>query len=118
MTGHASRTAYGERVRSFDHTQLSQLSAYQALRQALSDIGNQTEESAPPVTVAEFLDAVQDMVLTAPYGDCCPHCGSGADGLSWPHAGTREGDYLRGEYHCRRGHTWQCTYMVDLPAFM
>ena len=112
------RTAYGERVGSFDHAKLSRLPAYQVLRQALSDISNQAKESGQRVTVAEFLDALRDMALTAPYGDCCPRCGSGVDGLSWPYAGTRKGDYLVGEYRCSKGHTWPCTYLVDLPAFM
>ena len=118
MTGHTARTAHGERVRDFNHAELARLPAYQALRQALSDISTQAAASAHPVTVAGFLEAVQDMALTAPYGDCCPRCGSEVGGLSWPHAGSRKGGYLTGEYQCARGHVWPCTYLADLPAYM
>ena len=67
------------------------------------------------------MTAVRDMVLTSPYGDCCPACmrDSADDELTditWPYAATRNGDYIRGRYACPRGHEWTCSYLIDIAA--
>lgn len=111
-------TAYGRLVRSYDHTPLTRLPAYQALRQALSDMGNQATEAAEEFLLAGFLEAVRDMALTAPYADCCPSCGSRVTEMTWPHAAVRDGSLIRGTYRCRQGHQWTCNYGVDLPAYL
>lgn len=111
-----SLTEYGELVRSFDHARLATLPAYQALRQALSDIGNQSAD-AGGCSLAGFLEAVRDMALTAVYGDCCPRCGVSAD-MAWPYAAVRDGQYIRGRYRCPQGHTWTCNYHVDISALI
>lgn len=108
-------TTYVSAVRSFDHTPLSRLDGYPALRQALSDLANQ----AGQVALDEFLAAVRDMTLTAPYADCCARCRETGDGLSeiaWPHAVDRDvNGWLTCRYRCRRGHAWTCGYAVDFP---
>jgi hypothetical protein len=109
-------TEYGNLVRSFDHHRFASLPAYQALRQALSDIGNQSAEAGGR-PLAEFLEALRDMALTAVYGDCCPQCGVSA-GMAWPHAALRDGQFIRGHYRCPAGHTWMCSYHVDISALI
>ena len=122
MTASKPATAYGQLVRSYDHARLARLPAYQALRQALSDISNEAAESGEPFPLADFLKAVRDMALTAPYGDMCPRCGhkgdSGEFTICWPYAATRDGACIRGGYRCARGHEWTCSYLVDLPAWL
>lgn len=84
--------------------------------------------------LAEWLAAVRDMAVTAPYGDmcngCCRVCArthqhDGADAFPrpcgayrmwWPHAAERRGKYVRGLYRCDGGHTWTCSYLVSMAA--
>jgi hypothetical protein len=115
-----AKTTYRTAVRSFDHQALATIAAYPALRQALSDFGNE----AGHVSLADFLDAVRDMALTAPYGDSCQHCKdpSADDGtymqMAWPHAVDRKGDWLRCTYLCPRcSATWTCGYSVRSPEY-
>lgn len=66
----AAGSTYSKLVRTFDHAHLARLPAYQALRQALSDLGNQfNADERPreqPTTLDDFLGAIRDMALTAP----------------------------------------------------
>ena len=96
---------YASAVHTFNHAHLAAQPAYTRLRQALSDLANET----PPSELAEFLAAVRDMAATAPYGDTCPHC---VNGPWWPHAVKREGSHITGTYQCERGHTWPCTWAI------
>jgi hypothetical protein len=75
-------------VRSFDHTGLSLLPAYHALRRALSDLLNEADAAGMDTGWPEFLDAIKDMAASAPYGDCCSECGGSVlDDEAWLHAG-------------------------------
>ncbi|MEU9839722.1 hypothetical protein AB0C69_10930 [Actinomadura sp. NPDC048032] len=120
-------------VRSYDHTALSRLPAYRALRAALNDLATQSEQT--DLTLADWLAAAQDMAITTPYGDMCKECRDrcvrtnkdrGRGGLCpcdayatyWPHAAVRQGDRIRGTYTCAQGHTWTCGWAVDLPAWL
>lgn len=120
-----ARVTYATTVRSFDHTALARLETYPALREALNDFANQHEGS-----LAEALEAVRDMVLTAPYADCCDRCRQHPDYLgpngdvsylktAWPHAVTRDGDWLYCSYICPRcSHEWTCGYSVHSVEFI
>jgi hypothetical protein len=115
---------YDTAVRSFNHENFAQLAAYPALRGALSDLCNQSEGNA----LAELLDAVRDMALTAPFADCCGRCERHPDYLApdgdpnyvkpaWPHAVERDGDWLTCTYRCPRcSHVWTCGYSVSFPG--
>lgn len=103
-------SVYLGHVRSFDHSQLAALPAYQALRQALSDLANQAG-----LDLGDLLAAVRDMTVTAPYGDCCTSCGRG--NISWPHSGVRHDGWLTGYYRCPAGHQWKCGYAIAVPAY-
>lgn len=130
-----SPITYVEAVRSFGHTALAASPAYAVLRQALSDLANESADLDPAITLAGLLDAVRDMAATAPYGDMCNLCGLAcarthrhADGEHlpltcgsgrtwWPHAVVREGAGLTGTYRCANGHKWTCWWSVD-AAYM
>lgn len=117
---------YDSAVRSFNHASIARLAAYPALREALNDLCNQSAE----VTLAELLDAVRDMTLTAPFADCCDVCRRhpaylSPDGdpnylkMAWPHAVTRKGDWLSCTYRCPRcSHTWTCGYSVHSTEYI
>ena len=119
------RITYGTAVRSFDHAALAGLASYPALREAINDFAN--EADAP---LAYVLDAIRDMVLTAPYADCCDRCRQhpdyvGPDGnadylkMAWPYVVERKGDWLRCTYRCPRcSYVWTCGYSVHSPEFM
>jgi hypothetical protein len=126
---------YDTTIRSYDHDRIAALPAYAALRQALSDIGNEAAESGG-IVLGEFLDALCDMAVTAPFGDICNRCchecwrdhghgereipGTwlpsicGADRIWWPHAAVRKGEYVTGTYRCERGHIWTCSYAISI----
>lgn len=109
-------TTHSDAVRSFDHTNLAALKSYGPLRQALSDLANQANGA---VTLAEFLDAVRDMALTAPYADCCTDCRDRDPEMTWPHAVDRSPDgWLTCHYRCRAGHVWTCGYAATLPEIL
>ena len=98
--------------RSFDHRELADLPAYARLRQVIDDLAHEAEEREPRVTLEKWLEAFQDMALTAPYGDCCERCGQTA----WPHAVERQGDWLNGTYRCASCRCeWTCGYDVMAP---
>lgn len=118
---------YNQAVRSYDHGRVAGLPAYAALRQALSDLGNQLPD-AGGMSLAEWLDAVRDMAATAPYGDVCDQCARGClhepeDAFGppcaachrpwWPYATDREGGGFLGAYRCDRGHKWTCWYAIS-----
>ena len=103
-------SVYLEHVRSFDHSQVAALPAYQTLRQAISDLANQAE-----MDLDDLLAAVRDMTVTAPYGDCCASCGR--DSISWPHSGVRDDGWLTGQYRCPAGHQWKCGYAIAGPSY-
>lgn len=119
-------TSYANTVRSFNHASIARLAAYPALRDALNDLCNQGEE----ITLAELLDAVRDMTLTAPFADCCDVCRRHPDYLrpepdgfslepAWPHAVERKGDWLTCTYRCPRcSHFWTCGYSVHSPEYI
>lgn len=99
-------------IQDYDHSRLAALPAYQDLRKAINDIANQSAGS-DPVSVAEFLKAITDMALTTPYADICRECGNaGIHEMYWPHSAIRDGDWIRGQYRCRNGHSWSCGYSV------
>ena len=102
-------TTYDEAVHSFDHTSLAALPAYTRLRQALSDLANESAGQGG-MELAGFLAAAQDMAATAPYADMCDHCTE----LAWPHAVKRDDGWITGTYRCGRGHTWTCGYAVNI----
>jgi hypothetical protein len=121
---------YLEAVRSFDHAPLAASPAYAALRQALSDLANESADLDPAITLAGYLDAVRDMAATAPYGDMCNRCclacarthQHGDDEFPrpcdayrtwWPHAAVRAGGGVTGTYRCGTGHEWTCWWSVD-----
>lgn len=117
---------YNTAVRSFNHAKIAQLAAYPALRDALNDLCNQGEE----ITLAELLEAVRDMALTAPFSDCCDVCRRHPDYLrpdgdpnylvpAWPYAVERKGDWLNCKYRCPRcSHVWTCGYSVHSPGLI
>ena len=117
---------YDTAVRSFNHENFAKLAAYPALRDALNDLCNQSSE----VTLAELLEAVRDMTLTAPFADCCGVCRRhpeylkpGGDPtylkMAWPHAVERKGRWLKCTYRCPRcSHIWTCGYSVDAPGLI
>lgn len=117
-----ARVTYNSAVRSFDHTAMASLDGYPALREAINDFANQADAS-----LAEVLEAVRDMVLTAPFADCCDRCRQHPDYLgpngdvgylkmAWPHAVERDGDWLRCTYRCPRcAYVWTCGYSVHSP---
>lgn len=114
MNNSKPRTTYSKEVHSFDHRSLAQLHAYQALRQALSDIANE----AQGVTLTDFLAAVRDMAVTAPFGDTCPNC-KDAYHMNWSHRVDRDGDWLKCTYRCHIcKHVWTCGYSVDMPGML
>ena len=100
------RGTYDTLIRSFDHGPLARHPAYARLRQALSDLANETD----PIPVPAFLAAIQDMTLTAPFGDMCVQCHA----MAWPHAVHRNGEHITGTYRCDQGHTWTCGYSVSI----
>lgn len=103
-------TTYRNALRSFDHAPLAEANTYHALRQALSDFSN---ESRMPL--GEFLTALRDMALTAPYADGCR---AGCMHMTWPHAVERKGDGLQCHYRCPKCSTeWTCGYRVTWPEF-
>lgn len=116
---------YNNAVRSFDHSAIAGLDAYPALREALNAFANQCGAS-----LAEALEAVRDMVLTAPYADCCDRCRQHPDYLgpngdlgylkqAWPHAVVRDGGWLTCTYRCPRcAHTWTCGYSVHAVDYV
>lgn len=118
--------SYSNDVRTFNHSTIAALAAYPALREAINDLANQGEE----ITLAELLDAMRDMTLTAPFADCCDVCRRhpdylGSNGsldylkLAWPHAVTRKGDWLTCLYRCPRcSHTWTCGYSVHSAEYI
>jgi hypothetical protein len=124
------RVSYGEAVRDFSHAQLAALPAYGTLRQALSDVANETSG----MKLGDWRAAVLDMAVTAPFGDlcngCCRACARthqhddadtfprpcGAYRLWWPHAAERRGEYIGGRYRCDQGHTWTCSWSVNIAA--
>lgn len=107
--------SYETAVRSFDHTPLADLKTYPALRKALNDISTEAHDVA---NLAEFLDAVRDMALTAPYADSCD-CSTKDDPPAWPHKVDRDRDWLRCGYRCDRcSREWTCGYSVDLPRWL
>lgn len=108
---------YVEVVRSFDHAPLAASPAYVVLRQALSDLANESADLDPALTLAGFLDAVRDMAATAPYADGCERCDPDGYRAWWPHAVVREGAGLTGTYRCANGHKWTCWWSVD-AAYM
>jgi hypothetical protein len=97
-------------MHNHDHRQLAMLPAYQAARQAISDLANQTDG----VTLDDFLKAARDMALTAPYGDMCEHCSPAP--VCWPHAVRRRGRWMLGAYRCPAGHEWVCHWAIDLDG--
>lgn len=117
-------TTYDEAVRSFDHAQLASLPAYAALRQALSDLANQSESG----DLGTWLAAIGDAATTTPYGDTCERCDMackctpgapfphqcGAYRTWWPHTVERDGGWITGTYRCGRGHAWTCGYAIDV----
>ena len=124
------RVSYGDAVRDFSHAQLAKLPAYGRLRQALSDVANETSG----MKLGDWRAAVLDMAVTAPFGDlcngCCRACARthqhddadafprpcGAYRLWWPHTAERHGEYIRGLYRCDQGHTWTCSWSVNIAA--
>lgn len=109
---------YYEAVRSFDHARLAPLPTYQVLRQALSDFGNEVEG----ISLEEFLRAVGEMALTAPFGDCCDTCRRDPNSdtyalvTAWPHAGEVKDGWMRGAYRCHQcGNRWGCGYATGMP---
>jgi hypothetical protein len=107
---------YATCVRSFDHTNLTRGAAYPELRRAISDLANQCGEG---VSLADFLEAVRDMALTAPYADCCERCRrTPTGGIAWPHRVDRDPrGWLTCHYRCVRcNHTWTCGYAADFPG--
>jgi hypothetical protein len=127
----APRTTYRDAVRTFDHSALAASLAYGVLRQALSDLANETADLDPRLTLAGFLDAVRDMAATAVYGSMCRECGDacqaerhqhepdefprpcGAYRLWWPCAAERKGERVRCAYRCGNSHAWTCSWLVD-----
>lgn len=124
------RISYCDAVRDFSHAQLAALPAYGRLRQALSDVANETSG----MKLSEWRAAVLDMAVTAPFGDMCNGCSRdcarthqhdnadvfprpcGAYRLWWPHAAERRGDSIRGLYRCDHGHTWTRSWSVSMAA--
>lgn len=105
------RTAYRDHVRSFDHTQLANLDAYEPLREALSEIANQSQG----VRLEDFLEATRDMASTTPFGDSCTGCYT----IRYPHKVERENNWLIGTYRCSTcDREWTCGYNVDITAWM
>lgn len=113
--------SYESEVRSFDHERLAHFEPYHRLRQALNDLSNEASEH---VKLGEFLDAVRDMALTAPYADTCPACRGKEPGnylqMTWPHAVERDdGGWLDCTYRCPRcAHVWHCGYAVDVMRWI
>lgn len=118
--------------RDFDHSALAAAPAYAALRQALSDLANETAETCPSMTLTDFLDAVRDATVTAPNGDMCRECNRacGCDStraeawpcdhyrLWWPHAVLRREHGYTGRYRCGSGHEWVCSFSNDYTRWM
>ena len=116
MNTDATDITYESTVRSFDHGALADLEGYARLREAMDAVA----KTAKGVTLAEFLAAVQDMALTAPYADTCDCATADANyGATWPHKVDRAGDWLTCAYRCGRcGREWTCGYTVRLMDWM
>lgn len=84
----------------FVHKELVGLPSYDKVRQALSDLAN---ESAGVGTFGEFVSAVADMARTSCYGDGCRECrrSTGSVRLVFPHEGVASGETgIRCNYEC------------------
>jgi hypothetical protein len=113
------RPAPGEWVREFSHPHIAALPSYATLRQALSDVGNEVDEQQLG-DWPEWLGAIRDMTLTAPFGDSCERCETacsedhdqdctcGFTALSWPHAVERDDGWMTAHYRCAHDHRWTC----------
>jgi hypothetical protein len=126
------RLGHGDAVRDFSHARLAALPSYGRIRQALSDLDNEIPD-AGGMGLAEWLAAVRDMAVTAPFGDMCNECcrvcarthqhdadefprPCGAYRMWWPSAAERRDKYMRGRYQCDHGHVWGCSWLVSMAA--
>lgn len=96
---------------TFDYSELAELAEYQELCRKLSDFANETPEE---MKFSEFLKFMQGLVAVAPFADNCDKCALNGenDRATWPRSGARQGRMLRGDYRCKRGHRWQCSYLI------
>jgi len=116
MSDDTTKATYDTAVRSFDHAALANLPAYHRLREALDAIAHEAKD----VSLSDFLEAVQDMALTTPYGDTCDCASADSSYLpTWPHKVDRDGDWLNCAYRCGRcGCEWTCGYSVNVMHWM
>lgn len=105
-------TARARAIHEFDHEELARLAAYGRLRNALSDLANESV-TVPGLDQAMFTAMVTDMITTSPYGDRCQRC----DALAFPSAVRRDAQAgLRGRYRCPEcGAEWGCSWAAQPP---
>jgi len=100
-------------IKSFDHSPLTQLPEYPAVRRAIDELGRRIDEDSFGLDRDAFIEAIGDMALTSYAADCCERCGD----LTWPHAGKvdKDHEWLSGRYFCATcGRVWSCGYTTRL----
>jgi hypothetical protein len=120
--GNRARITQADAICSFDHAQLAGLRSYGRLQEALDNLISEARKKEITMPVVDWLVAMEDMVLTSEFADCCRECCDDQANphvvRCFPHRVRREGDYLTCTYRCTRcEHVWSCDYAVSIVQY-